>query len=78
MRLKKLRGCIVRMTEWGRIGHNEYTCAKCKKPILNYRERVRIEVSVYSSTKTASVGCWKDFHLGCTAVDRFNYQQVGM
>jgi len=28
---------------WGEVGSNQYFCSKCKQPILNYRERVRVE-----------------------------------
>ena len=64
---------------WGEVGSNQYFCFKCKQPILNYRERVRLEVTVYSGAKKnqGSVNSLKDFHLGCTSIDRFNYQQVG-
>ena len=65
---------------WGEVGSNQYFCSKCKQPILNYRERVRVEVTVYSGAKRrdgSSVHSLKDYHLGCTSIDRFNYQQVG-
>jgi len=65
--------------EWGEVGKNQYFCYKCKQPILNYRERVRLIVEVFSGAKKnqSSVCSLKDFHLGCTYIDRFNYGQVG-
>lgn len=64
--------------EWGRIGHNEYFCAKCKEPIKDYRKRIRVEVSVYPNKQTSSKNSLKDFHLGCTSIDKDNYQWVGL